>query len=79
MHKDIQMSKEKNQFFLGKLYDLKKGKILEKPLYYGLPDLTTYAIVIGMTSSGKTGLCVGLLEEAALKGVPTIVVDPKGD
>ncbi|HEY60447.1 MAG TPA: type IV secretion system DNA-binding domain-containing protein [Anaerolineae bacterium] len=73
------MSKENNQFYLGKLYNLKKGEILEKPLHYDPPDLTTHAIVTGMTGSGKTGLCVGLLEEAALKGIPAIVIDPKGD
>jgi hypothetical protein len=32
-----------------------------------------------MTGSGKTGLCVSLLEEAALDGIPAIVIDPKGD
>jgi hypothetical protein len=32
-----------------------------------------------MTGSGKTGLCLGLLEEAAIDGIPAIVIDPKGD
>src|SRR5688572_28419076 len=32
-----------------------------------------------MTGSGKTGLCIGLLEEAAIDGIPSIIVDPKGD
>ena len=67
------------EFYLGKLYDLKKGKLTDDILSYDPPDLTTHAIVTGMTGSGKTGLCVGLLEEAALQGIPAIMVDPKGD
>ena len=42
-------------------------------------DLTTHGVVVGMTGSGKTGLGVGLLEEALLQGIPTLVLDPKGD
>src|SRR5215210_2789604 len=42
-------------------------------------DLETHAVCIGMTGSGKTGLCLGLLEEAAIDGVPVIAIDPKGD
>ena len=68
-----------NEFYLGKLYDLKKSKLTDDVLQYDPPDLTTHAIVTGMTGSGKTGLCVGLLEEAALQGIPAIMVDPKGD
>lgn len=49
------------------------------PLLYEARDLTTHAVVVGMTGSGKTGLCVSLLEEAALDGVPAIAIDPKGD
>ena len=67
------------QFYLGKIFDLKKNKITNDRLTYDPPDLTTHAIVTGMTGSGKTGLCVGLLEEAALQGIPAIVIDPKGD
>ncbi|MDP2965939.1 MAG: DUF87 domain-containing protein [Pelolinea sp.] len=67
------------QFYLGKFFDLKKGALTNEPLYYDPPDLTTHAIVTGMTGSGKTGLCIGLIEEAALKGIPAILVDPKGD
>ena len=32
-----------------------------------------------MTGSGKTGLCISLIEEAAIDGVPVIAIDPKGD
>jgi len=67
------------QFYLGKLFDLKKNEISNDRLTYDPPDLTTHAIITGMTGSGKTGLCVGLLEEAALQGIPAIIIDPKGD
>lgn len=67
------------QFYLGKIFDLKKGEIKDEPLFYDPPDLTTHAIVTGMTGSGKTGLCVDLIEEAALNGIPAILIDPKGD
>lgn len=48
-------------------------------LLYDSKDLTTHAVVVGMTGSGKTGLCINLLEEAAIDKVPAIVIDPKGD
>ncbi len=66
-------------FFLVKLYDINKKKVLEDKVIYDPSDLTTHGIVTGMTGSGKTGFCIGLLEEAALQGIPAIVVDPKGD
>ncbi len=66
-------------FYLGKLFDLQKGALTDEIMSYDPADLTTHAIVTGMTGSGKTGLCVGLLEEAALQGIPAILVDPKGD
>jgi hypothetical protein len=55
------------------------GKATEEIITYDPADLTTHAVVTGMTGSGKTGLCVGLLEEAALQNIPAIVIDPKGD
>lgn len=66
-------------FFLGKIFNLETKKLEDKPLFYDPSDLTTHAFVTGMTGSGKTGLCVGVLEEAALKNIPAIMVDPKGD
>src|SRR5581483_9524596 len=66
-------------FYLGRPYDL--GKKQSKPgwLLYDSKDLVTHAVCVGMTGSGKTGLCLGLLEEAAIDGVPAIAIDPKGD
>ncbi len=68
-----------DQFYLGRHFDLKNGKTLSQPLLYDPADLTTHAVVTGMTGSGKTGLCIDLMEEAALQGIPAILVDPKGD
>src|SRR5215218_9553586 len=66
-------------FYLGRPHDLKSGKSEAPPLLYDSKDLTTHAVCVGMTGSGKTGLCLSLLEEAALSGIPSIAVDPKGD
>ena len=66
-------------FYLGRPYDLKAGKPLEGHLLYDSKDLTTHGVCVGMTGSGKTGLCISLLEEAAMDGIPAIVIDPKGD
>ena len=65
-------------FYLGRLYDMKSKSQLEDLLLYDSKDLVTHAICIGMTGSGKTGLCVSLIEEAAIDGIPTIAIDPKG-
>lgn len=66
-------------FYLGRYFDMKSGKVTTKDVKYEAADLTTHAIVTGMTGSGKTGLCVALLEEAALQGIPALIIDPKGD
>lgn len=66
-------------FYLGREYDLAKKTGLEDLLLYDSKDLVTHAVCIGMTGSGKTGLCMDLIEEAAIDGVPAIVIDPKGD
>jgi hypothetical protein len=66
-------------FYLGKSYDLAKKKRKDGLLLYDSRDLVTHAVCVGMTGSGKTGLCLSLIEEAALDGVPAILIDPKGD
>src|SRR5262245_15547596 len=66
-------------FYLGGLFDLKEKKARQGLLLYDSKDLVTHAVCVGMTGSGKTGLCIGLIEEAAIDGVPAIVIDPKGD
>ena len=66
-------------FYLGKAHDLTSGETQDAKLLYDSKDLTTHAVCVGMTGSGKTGLCLSLLEEAALDGVPAICIDPKGD
>jgi len=66
-------------FYLGREYALAQGKLLDTLVMYDARDLTTHAVCVGMTGSGKTGLCIDLLEEAALDNVPAIMVDPKGD
>jgi len=67
------------QFYIGRVVDEKTGKITADAVQYDPADLTTHAFITGMTGSGKTGLCITLLEEAALQGIPAIVIDPKGD
>jgi len=66
-------------FYLGRQYDLAAGKPLETPVLYDSRDLLTHGLCVGMTGSGKTGLCLGLIEEAAIDGVPVVAIDPKGD
>ena len=66
-------------FYLGKEQDLATGKATENLILYDAKDLTTHGVVVGMTGSGKTGLAMALLEEAAIDGIPAILIDPKGD
>ena len=66
-------------FYLGRRYDLAAQRIADELLMYDAKDLCTHAMCMGMTGSGKTGLCLSLLEEAAIDGIPVICVDPKGD
>lgn len=66
-------------FYLGRAYDLSAKKAKENLLLYDSKDLVTHAMCVGMTGSGKTGLCIGLLEEAAIDGIPALIIDPKGD
>ena len=69
----------KGDLYLGRVVDAKTGETTESPLLYDPDDLTTHGVVVGMTGSGKTGLCIDLLEEAALNQIPAIMIDPKGD
>ncbi len=73
------MAGKSDKFYLGNTYDLEKSAMGEDRIVYDPDDLTTHAMITGMTGSGKTGLGVIMLEEAALQGIPAIVVDPKGD
>jgi len=66
-------------FYLGRPFDPSSAKSEDVPLLYDSRDLVTHAVCVGMTGSGKTGLCLALLEEAAIDGVPAIIIDPKGD
>ncbi len=66
-------------FYLGRRYDPQKSTLTDDVVYYDSRDLTTHAVVLGMTGSGKTGLCITMLEEAILDDLPAIIIDPKGD
>ena len=69
-----------SEFFFGRQYDLvAKQALTDKLVLYDPTDLTTHAVITGMTGSGKTGMGIILLEEAALQGIPAILIDPKGD
>ncbi len=66
-------------FYIGRAFDIKANRLSDQAVSYDPADLTTHGVVTGMTGSGKTGLCIGLLEEAAIQHIPAIIVDPKGD
>ncbi len=66
-------------FYLGRSHDVAAGKPTDDLVLYDSRDLVTHAVCVGMTGSGKTGLCLSLLEEAAIDHVPAIAIDPKGD
>lgn len=67
------------KLYLGRQVDPVSRAPTEVPVLYDSKDLTTHAVCVGMTGSGKTGLCVSLLEEAAIDGIPALCIDPKGD
>jgi len=73
------MQDYKGKFYLGRNYNANEGQITDQNILYDPEDLTTHAVVVGMTGSGKTGLCIGLLEEAAINNIPALLIDPKGD
>ena len=66
-------------FYLGRPYDMAAKQAKPGWLLYDSKDLVTHAVCVGMTGSGKTGLCLSLLEEAAIDNIPAIIIDPKGD
>ncbi|NLB65749.1 MAG: ATP-binding protein [Lentisphaerae bacterium] len=66
-------------FYLGRRYDSETLTPTDEALLYKSKDLTTHAVCVGMTGSGKTGLGIGIIEEAAIDGIPTLIIDPKGD
>jgi hypothetical protein len=67
-------------FYLGREYDLDTRQVKpDQPVMYEARYLTTHGVVVGMTGSGKTGLSITLLEEAAIDGIPAVIIDPKGD
>ena len=66
-------------FYLGKIVDPSTGKTTSKAFEYNAKDLTTHAVTVGMTGSGKTGLALAMIEEAGLNKIPAILIDPKGD
>jgi hypothetical protein len=66
-------------FYLGRRVDSDTQQETDVPLLYDASDLVTHAVILGMTGSGKTGLGIGLIEEAAIDGIPVLAIDPKGD
>ena len=66
-------------FYLGREFDPATSALKDELVLYDSKDLTTHAVCVGMTGSGKTGLCLSMLEEAAIDGIPAICIDPKGD
>ncbi len=67
------------KLYLGRRIEPSHDEPSEIPVLYDSKDLTTHAVCVGMTGSGKTGLCLTLLEEAAIDGIPALCIDPKGD
>ncbi len=66
-------------FYMGRKYEMASKKLTDELVLYDSKDLITHAICVGMTGSGKTGLCIDLIEEAAIDRVPVLLIDPKGD
>ena len=70
---------DRKDFYIGRKFDLDTKAVTDVPVMYDPADLTTHMFVTGMTGSGKTGLCISIMEEAALQRIPAIIIDPKGD
>lgn len=67
------MDTKKGQLYIG------RESATDDPVLLSASTLTTHGVIFGMTGSGKTGLGVNMLEEALLSGIPTLILDPKGD
>jgi hypothetical protein len=79
MHIQASDYEKLGSFYLGRTHDLKQNKLKDELVLYDSKDLVTHGVVLGMTGSGKTGLCISILEEAAMDNIPAIIIDPKGD
>ena len=66
-------------FYLGKDVDKSTQEATDALTLLKNKNFTTHATIIGMTGSGKTGLGIGIIEEAVMDNIPSIVIDPKGD
>jgi len=73
------MFDQPGRLYLGREYDLREQRSTDVPVLFSARDLTTHAICLGMTGTGKTGLGIVVLEEVLLQGIPCIIIDPKGD
>jgi len=69
----------RGQLYLGNEYDMQRGEVTGRHVFYDVRHLTTHGIILGMTGSGKTGFGIVLLEEVLLQGIPVLMLDPKGD
>src|SRR5262245_14487961 len=78
-NRGVQSYEKLGVFYLGRAYDLAARQLKDDLVLYDSKDLLTHAVCVGMTGSGKTGLCIDIIEEAAIDGIPAVVVDPKGD
>ena len=67
------MNTKKGQLYIG------RESVTGEKVHLKASTLTTHGVIFGMTGSGKTGLGVNMLEEALLSGIPTLILDPKGD
>jgi hypothetical protein len=73
------MADHPGKLYLGREYDLRTRSVTSEPVLLSTRTLTTHAVCLGMTGTGKTGLGIAVLEEALLQGIPCIIIDPKGD
>src|SRR4051812_36051583 len=77
--RSMQQFEQLGLFYLGKEFDLSARRRRDDLVLYDAKDLVTHAVCVGMTGSGKTGLGLSVIEEAALDNIPVLAIDPKGD